>query len=282
MNGKSVVVTGASTGIGEATALRLDRLGLRVFAGVRKPADGDRLRATASERLTPVSIDVVDADSIDQAAAEVAELTGGRLSGLVNNAGVAVSAPLEFVPLDELRRQLEINVVGQIAVTQAFLPMLRSARGRIVNIGSVGGRIALPLLGPYNASKFALEALTDCLRRELRPWGMQVAIVEPGGIATPIWDKSGVAADGLLASMPPRVEELYGRLIAAIRKEAEKTGRTGLPPSAVAEAVEHALTADKPRTRYLIGREAKARVAISRLIPDRAFDALIARSLGRG
>lgn len=280
--GESVVVTGASTGIGEATALHLDRLGLRVFAGIRKPADGERLSAAGPDRLTPVTIDVADGESIDRAAAEVSEATGGRLSGLVNNAGIAVSAPLEFVPVDELRRQLEVNVVGQVAVTQAFLPMVRAARGRIVNIGSVGGRVALPLLGPYNASKFALEALTDCLRRELRPWGIEVAIVEPGGIATPIWDKSGAAADALLSGMPPRVEELYGRLIAAIRREAEKTGRTGLPPSAVAEAVAHALTAKRPRTRYLIGRDAKARVAISRLIPDRAFDALVARSLSRG
>lgn len=280
--GESVVVTGASTGIGEATALHLDRLGLRVFAGIRKPADGERLSAAGPDRLTPVTIDVADGESIDRAAAEVSEATGGRLSGLVNNAGIAVSAPLEFVPVDELRRQLEVNVVGQVAVTQAFLPMVRAARGRIVNIGSVGGRVALPLLGPYNASKFALEALTDCLRRELSPWGIEVAIVEPGGIATPIWDKSGAAADGLLSGMPPRVEELYGRLIAAIRREAEKTGRTGLPPSAVAEAVAHALTAKRPRTRYLIGRDAKARVAISRLIPDRAFDALVARSLSRG
>ncbi len=280
--GDGVVVTGASTGIGEATALHLDALGLRVFAGVRKEADGQRLSAAGSERLTPVTIDVADQSSIERAATQVAEATGERLSGLVNNAGIAVSGPLEFIPLDELRNQLEVNVVGQVAVTQAFLPMLRAAQGRVVNIGSVGGRVALPLLGPYNASKFALEALTDCLRRELRPWGIEVAVIEPGGIATPIWDKSGAAANDLLAGMPPQVEELYGHLISAIRREAEKTGRTGLPPSAVAEAVEHALTADKPKTRYLIGREAKARVAISRLIPDRAFDALVARSLTRG
>ncbi len=281
---RAVLVTGASTGIGQAIAIHLDELGFRVFAGVRKDVDGERLRTTASERLRPVSLDVTSSESIAAAAAEVVDVSGEKaLAGLVNNAGIAVSGPLEFMPVEELRRQLDVNVVGQIAVTQAFLPMLRRARGRVVNMGSVGGRIALPLLGPYAASKFAMEALTDSLRREVRRWGIEVSIVEPGGVATPIWDKSAAAADELLDGMPPEANELYGDLIGAVRKEAQKTGEEGLPPLEVAKAVGHALSAEKPRTRYLIGRDAKSRVAIARVTSDRAFDSLIARSLtGRG
>lgn len=277
---RAVLVTGASTGIGQAIALHLDELGFRVFAGVRKDVDGERLRTKGSERLRPVSLDVTSSESIATAAAEVRDVSGqDGLAGLVNNAGIAVSGPLEFVPVEELRRQLDVNVVGQIAVTQAFLPMLRRARGRVVNMGSVGGRIALPLLGPYAASKFAMEGLTDSLRREVRRWGIEVSIVEPGGVATPIWDKSAAAADELLDGMPPEANELYGDLIAAVRKEAQKTGENGLPPLEVAKAVGHALTAEKPKTRYLIGRDAKSRVAIERVTSDRAFDSLIARSL---
>ncbi|MEK7693262.1 MAG: SDR family oxidoreductase, partial [Chloroflexota bacterium] len=186
---RSVVITGASTGIGEACALHLDALGWRVFAGVRKGADGEALQRKASARLIPVRIDVTDQASIASACDAVAQELGARgLDGLVNNAGIAVAAPLEFVPIDDLRRQLEINVIGQIAVTQAFLALIRTARGRIVNIGSVSGKLATPFTGPYSASKFAMEALTDALRIELRPWKIEVSIVEPGSIATPIWE----------------------------------------------------------------------------------------------
>ena len=198
----SVVITGASTGIGEACALHLDQLGWRVFAGVRKDSDGEALQRKASPRLMPVRIDVTDAASIAGAREIVARELGDRgLDGLVNNAGVVVAGPLEFVPMDDLRRQLEINVIGQIAVTQAFLSFVRTARGRIVNIGSVSGKMATPFVGPYAASKFAMEALTDALRCELRPWGIQVSIVEPGSIATPIWEKDagGRRSDGSAA-----------------------------------------------------------------------------------
>jgi NAD(P)-dependent dehydrogenase (short-subunit alcohol dehydrogenase family) len=172
-----------------------------------------------------------------------------------------------------------VNVVGQVAVTQAFLPALRKTRGRVINMGSIGGRVALPLLSPYAASKFALEAITDSLRRELRPWGMHVSIIEPAAIATPIWDKSRAANEELAKDAPPEAEELYGKLIERIRAETIELSRSGLPPIEVAKAVEHALTADKPKTRYLIGRAAKGRAAAAALLPDRAFDALIARTL---
>jgi NAD(P)-dependent dehydrogenase (short-subunit alcohol dehydrogenase family) len=270
----AVVVTGASSGIGEATALHLRALGFDVFAGVRKEADAERLRQGGVE---PLRLDVTSQDSIEEARGEVSDQP---LAGLVNNAGVAISAPLEFIPIDQLRAQLETNLIGQVAVTQAFLPALRAGRGRIVNMSSIGGRVALPLMGPYNASKFALEALSDSLRRELRGQGIEVSVVEPGGVKTPIWQKGNAAADSILDGMPPEVGERYGRMVAALRRESRRIEeQTGLPPQAVAEAVAHALTAKRPRTRYLVGRDAKSRASAAKLLPDRALDALIGRAL---
>jgi NAD(P)-dependent dehydrogenase (short-subunit alcohol dehydrogenase family) len=269
-----VIVTGASSGIGEATALHLRSLGFDVLPGVRRDEDAERLRQDGFE---PLRLDVTDAGSIERAREEVGD---GELSGLVNNAGVAVAAPLEFVPVDELRRQLEVNVVGQVAVTQAFLPALRRGGGRIVNISSIGGRVALPMGGPYAASKFALEAVSDSLRREVRRHGVDVVVVEPGGIKTPIWAKGGAKADEMRERMPEHAERLYGDLISAVRSESEKIAtERGLPPSAVAEVVGEALTARRPRARYLIGRDAKLRAALARVIPDRVFDRLIDRAL---
>jgi NAD(P)-dependent dehydrogenase (short-subunit alcohol dehydrogenase family) len=273
-----VVVTGASTGIGEATARQLARQGFRVFAGVRREEDGERLRA-AGDGLEPVLLDVTDAGAIERAAAHVREAAGPGLAGLVNNAGVAITGPLEFLPVDELRTQLEINLVAQVAVTQAFLPALRVARGRIVNVSSIGGRIALPLAGPYAASKFGLEAVSDSLRRELRPSGVKVAVVEPGGVRTPIWDKGTAAADRVLSSMPAEAEQRYGDLARTIRAETERIAREGMAPDDVADVVVHALTARRPRTRYLVGRDAKLRARAAKVLPDHVMDRLIARTL---
>ena len=277
----TAVVTGASSGIGEATARHLDSLGFTVLAGVRKDGDSERLAAAGSERLRPFKLDVTDADSVAAAAVEVGEAAGDAgLAALVNNAGVAVSAPLEFVPIDELRTQLEVNVIGQVAVTQALLPLLRSARGTIVNVSSIGGRIALPLAGPYAASKFALEAISDSLRRELRHLGVRVVVIEPGGVKTPIWEKGTATADAMLADAPPEVAELYGGLAESLRAESQRIATdTGIEPSEVAETIGRALTVGRPRTRYLVGRDAKARGALAGLVPDRALDALIARTL---
>lgn len=273
-----VVITGASTGIGEACTLRLDRLGFRVFAGVRRPADGERLRAATSDRLMPVYLDVTDSESIRSAAEQVARILGtDPLAGLVNNAGIAVAAPVEFLPLDALRRQLEVNVIGQVAVTQAFLPLLRQARGRIVNMSSVSGRIASPFLGAYSASKFALEALTDALRLELRPWGIRVSLVEPGVIQTPIWNKSLAAAETLQAGLPPAAHELYGLAVEALRAGVSEL--KGLPPERVADAVVHALAARRPKARYVVGRDARLGAALSHL-PTRLRDSLVGRRLG--
>jgi NAD(P)-dependent dehydrogenase (short-subunit alcohol dehydrogenase family) len=270
----TVLVTGASSGIGEAAALHLRELGFDAVAAVRKDEDAERL---AGRGLRTLKIDVTDVDSI---AAARHELGDGPLAGLVNNAGIAVAAPLEFLPLDQLRHQLEVNLIGQLAVTQRFLPALRAARGRIVNVSSIGGRVALPLVGAYHASKFALEAISDTLRRELLSQGVDVIVIEPGGVKTPIWRKGDELAAELTADMSPEGRRLYGNLIAAIRKQTTKIAtETGIEPRVVAEAIGHALTAKRPRARYLVGRDAKVRAPAAAVLPDRLMDRIVARTL---
>jgi NAD(P)-dependent dehydrogenase (short-subunit alcohol dehydrogenase family) len=271
---RTVLVTGASTGIGEATARRLRAAGWDVYAGARKDSDLERLRDGG---LNAVRLDVTDQQSI---AAAREQLGGRPLRGLVNNAGVAVSGPVEFVPLAELRQQLEVNLVGQVAVIQAFLSAIRDAKGRIVNVSSIGGRIALPMVGPYAASKFALEAVSDSLRRELRPWGIHVAVVEPGAVKTPIWEKGRATADRLEAEMGEEARRLYGPLADRIRAETEKVAANGVEPEDVAQTVERALTASRPRLRYVVGRDAKTRLKARAIVGDRRFDSLVARTLG--
>jgi NAD(P)-dependent dehydrogenase (short-subunit alcohol dehydrogenase family) len=270
----TVLVTGASTGIGEATALHLRELGFDVVGGVRKDEDAERLRGRG---LRPVKLDVTDQEQI-RAARE--ELGSGPLAGLVNNAGIAVAAPLEFLPIDQLRRQLEVNLIGQVAVTQAFLPALRAAPGRIVNVGSIGGRVALPMVAPYAASKFGLEGISDSLRRELRPQGIEVIVIEPGGVKTPIWRKGNELASEMTDGMPPDAERLYGKLVTAMRRQAAQIeSYRGIDPRVVAETIGEALTTERPRTRYLVGRDAKLRARMAKVLPDRVMDRLIARVL---
>jgi NAD(P)-dependent dehydrogenase (short-subunit alcohol dehydrogenase family) len=271
----TVLVTGASSGIGEATALHLGELGFDSVAAVRKHEDAERLAASG---VRTVKLDVTDTGSIDAARTE---LGGGPLAGLVNNAGIAVAAPLEFLPLDQLRHQLEINLIGQLAVTQAFLPALRAGRGRIVNVSSIGGRVALPLVGAYNASKFALEAVSDSLRRELHSQGVDVIVIEPGGVKTPIWRKGDELATELTADMPPEAERLYGKLIEALRRETTKIAtERGIEPRVVAETIGEALTTKRPRARYLVGRDAKLRGPLAKVLPARMMDRAIARAMG--
>ena len=267
---RTVVVTGASSGIGLASALRLAQAGWRVFGGVRTDEAAAALRESGVE---PLMLDVTDAGQI----AVAAEAVGPELHGLVDNAGIAVAAPLELVPLDELRRQLEVNVVGQVAVLQAFLPALRGGRGRVVLMGSVGGRSALPFLGPYAASKHALEAFADVLRVELAPWGMTVSIVEPASVKTAIWTKGAEHADALRGGLVADAAELYAARIARFRAVALERG-PGIEADVVARAVEHALTASRPKARYLVGRDAHLRVWIERL-PTRLRDRVLARAL---
>lgn len=271
------LVTGASTGIGRATALLLERNGFRVFAGARRETDAQSLRDAASENLVPIILDVTNSEQIAAAAKLVTETVGSEgLAGLVNNAGVAAAAPLEFVPVDDFRHQLEVNVVGQLAVTQALLPLIRAAGGRIVNITSIGGLIAGPMLGPYHASKFALEALTDTLRVELKPWGVHVIAVEPGEIATPIWATSSATSDRMMAGVLDEVTALYGPSIARAQQTAKTAAERGLDPIKVAEVVERALTTKRPRTRYPVGTDAKLGSAIVAGLPDRLRDRLLA------
>lgn len=275
---RSVLITGASKGIGQATAERLHEAGWRVFAGVRKEEDADRWRAHGSARLEPLMLDVTDAEQVAAAGRRVAEVCGDAgLDGVVNNAGIAIAGPLEFLPVEELRRQLEVNVVGQVAVTQAVMPALRRATGRIIFVGSIAGRSAMPFTGAYSASKFALEAVTDSLRLELRPWGMEVVIVEPGVISTPIWQTSAERAEANIASMPDEVEDYYGRPIEALRRRA-RLGIEGLPASEVAEVIEHALLSKRPRTRYVVGSDAEMRRFLETL-PDRLRDYIVAGRL---
>lgn len=274
----AVVVTGASTGIGRAVALRLVERSYTVFAGVRKEADGEALREAAGagkERLIPIILDVTDAAQIAAAATQVAAAVGGAgLSGLVNNAGIAVTGPLEFIPIEQFRQQLEVNVTGQVAVAQAFLPLLRKRRGRIVNIGSISGLNTVPMFGPYCASKYAMEAVSDALRMELAPHGIHVSLLEPSSINTPIWDKSLTSADAMSAGMPPAAEALYGDTMRAARKLGQEAARTALPVEVVVKAVEHALTARRPKPRYLVGSRLPLRF-IRALVPDRLFDRII-------
>jgi NAD(P)-dependent dehydrogenase (short-subunit alcohol dehydrogenase family) len=277
---RSALVTGASTGIGWATALRLDREGWRVFAGVRREEDAESLRSEGSERLVPVMLDVTDAAQVAAAAELIGERAGeAGLDGLVNNAGIAVLSPLETIPLDDFRRQIEVNLTGQVAVTQAVLPLVRRATGRVVFVSSIGGRMALPFGAPYHAAKFGVEAVADCLRQELAPWKIGVAVIEPGSIDTPIWERGERIADEVAARAPAAQEELYGKTIERFRAAVRRTAERGIAPEKVARAVAHALTAQRPRTRYLVGADARGQALARRLLPDRAFDWVVARAM---
>jgi NAD(P)-dependent dehydrogenase (short-subunit alcohol dehydrogenase family) len=277
---RTVVITGASTGIGAACALHLDRLGFDVFAGVRKAEDGRALQQRGARRLTPLLLDVTDADTIRKAKETVSGKVGeAGVWGLINNAGIAVAGPLEAVPIPDLRRQFEVNVIGQVAVTQAFLPLIRQARGRIVNMGSIAGRAAMPLMGPYSASKFALEAITDALRLEVQQWGIHVAIVEPGAIATPIWEKSGKDAADMEHATSRELRTLYADVISGVREVVRKAAERAISPDVVAQVVEEALTATRPKTRYLVGADARFRALMVQLLPDRLSDRLLIRVL---
>jgi NAD(P)-dependent dehydrogenase (short-subunit alcohol dehydrogenase family) len=278
---KSVLITGASTGIGRAAALRMDAEDWRVFAGVRREEDAAALREAASERLEPLMLDVTDSEQIAAAAERVGKEVGeAGLDGLVNNAGIAVLSPLETIPIDDLRRQLEVNLISQVAVTQAMLPLIRRATGRVVFISSIGGRMSLPFGGPYHASKYGIESVADCLRQELRPWGIEVALIEPGSIDTSIWERGERIADEVSDRAPAAQEELYGKTIERFRVAVKKTAARGIEPDKVARTIALALSASRPRTRYLVGLDARGQALLSRLLPDRLLDRIIARVMG--
>ncbi len=279
MTNGTVVVTGASTGIGAATCRHLAGLGFDVLAGVRREEDA-ALVESWSTRIRAQRLDVTDPD---QVAALVTAVTTapGPLRALVNNAGVAVVGPVEALTVEDWREQLEVNVLGQVAVTRTLLPRLIDNQGRIVMMSSVGGRVAGPLFGPYSASKFAIEAVTDVLRREVGSLGVRVVAIEPGAIATPIWERGRLAGDHRWAAVEPEVRHRYAQLVEAVRGLADQSSRDGLPPEAVALVVGRALTAHRPRTRYLVGKDAVAQAWLGRLLPDRAMDALVRRAMLR-
>jgi NAD(P)-dependent dehydrogenase (short-subunit alcohol dehydrogenase family) len=274
----AVVVTGASTGIGRATALYLDEQGYVVYAGVRKQQDAKALKEAASDRLTPITLDVTKERSIKAAERRVRRAVGKRgLAGLVNNAGVGFGGPIEYIPLDDYRQSFEVNLLGQIAVTQTFLPLLRRVPGTIINVSSIGGRVASPFMSPYHTSKFALEALSDSLRQELAPWGVEVVVVEPGTIATPIWTKANETAAEITESMPAEAKRLYGAQLERLADRLRETADGGIPPERVAQVIHKAIRAEKPKTRYLVGTDAKIAARLKGAFPDRTIDGLIAR-----
>jgi NAD(P)-dependent dehydrogenase (short-subunit alcohol dehydrogenase family) len=266
----SVLITGAGRGIGRAAVERMAAAGWDVYAGVRRAED-----APTGARVSAVELDVTDSDQI----AALDDVLPERLDAVVNNAGIVVSGPVEALAIDDLRRQLDVNVTAQVAVTQAVLPRLRASRGRVVFISSVSGRLSSPLTGAYNASKFALEGLADALRIELRPWGIAVVLVEPGSIDTDLWRLAHDTASEAEAAMSPEHRSLYSDHLAGMRKTITRIQKQASPVDKVTAAIERALTSDRPRARYLVGPDARVQVALGAL-PTRAADAAVAKATG--
>ncbi|MFK7927330.1 MAG: SDR family oxidoreductase [Myxococcota bacterium] len=265
---RSVLITGASTGIGRAAAEWLHNRGWTVYAGARKDRDLESLAAVGSDRMIPVQLDITDAEHIAAATDRI----GDTLDGVVNNAGVGTGGPIECIAIDDLRRQFEVNVFAQVAVTQAVMPALRARKGRIVNIGSIGGRIVSPMLGPYCASKFALQAITHALRQELAPEGMHVALIEPGVVNTDIWGKAQTTAAHNRGALTPEAEARYATFLDVAERRFQEQEGGGVDSSVVAKAIEHALSAPTPKTRYLIGNDAKMGAWLRWLGGDRTVD----------
>ena len=279
MSTRTVVITGASKGIGEATALHLDRLGFRVFAGVRSDADAARLMERGTERLSPIKLDVTNESHIAQAVHTVREAGPHGLLGLVNNAAISAPGPLEFVPIDEFRAQLEVNLVGCLAVTQAFLPLIREADDRrLVNVSSINGRLAWRYIGPYIASKHALEGMSDTFRMELARWNILVSVVQPGAVDTPIFQTSRARGRDVAQDYPERARKLYSGVVYSIMEREGRAPKHALPPQRVAEVIAKALTARRPRTRYIVGWDARLGILLRHILPDRAFDWLMQRA----
>ncbi len=274
---RAVVISGASTGIGRSCALHLDRLGFYVFAGVRREADGRALARDASPRLTPLLLDITDPDSVAAAHLTVSDRRIA-VAGLVNNAGTTVPCPVEFLPLDTLRQQLEVNLLGHVAMVQAFLPLLRRSHGRVINISSLAGRLPVPVMGSYSAAKHALEGLSGSLRLELADSGVHVAIVEPGNIRTPMSGKLRADVSTAMSAMTAEGKEAYSGLLRGVEAAVAEGGERGAPPEVVAEAVAHALTSDSPRIRYPVGPQAGRMMLLARALPDRLLDVVLKRT----
>jgi len=277
----NLVISGCSSGIGRACALHFASRGYRVFACVRKEADAASLRAAdPSANVEPLLLDVTDASQLATVTAELTGRLGEQgLAGLVNNAGVGTGGPLEFQDPEEVRHTFEVNVMGPLRLSQAFLPLLRIARGRIINIGSMAGKVVIPMNGSYSISKFGLEAFSDALRQELQPHGVRVVLVEPGPIATPMISGAQEQGDRHLQRLPPEATRYYGARMAKLLAQLAEMERQAAPPAVVVKAVEHALEAARPKSRYLVTREARALVFLRWLLPDRALDFLLAKMI---
>ena len=271
------VVTGASTGIGAATARELARQGFHVLAGVRRDRDADAIRGPG---LEPLIIDITNPQQIQTLAARVRGDSQGRaIRALINNAGVQANVPIEAFAMEEWRRLFEVNLFGHVAVTQALLPELIRSKGRVINISSVGGKVAMGAYGPYAATKFALEAVSDSLRRELATVGVGVVVVEPGAVRTEMLDRAIATADELMSAMTPEQNQRYGRLVHAVNAQAMSSTKAGLPAEAAAKVIAKAVTARRPRTRYTVGRDAALITRLARFLPDRTLDRVIAAGL---
>jgi NAD(P)-dependent dehydrogenase (short-subunit alcohol dehydrogenase family) len=278
MASRAVLVTGASTGIGRATALHLASRGWRVLAGVRREEDAETLRSASAGGVEPLILDVTDEVQVGAAA----EAAGAELAGLVNNAGISVPGPVEFMPLDDFRRQIEVNLVAQVAVTQAMLGAIRRGGGRIVFTGSIGARMPAPFLSAYAASKAGVAALAASLRQELRPWGIQVSTIEPGAIATEIWRRGADEGAAVAARLPPEGRELYAAPLGAMAGISKAMAERAIAPERAARVVERALTARRPRDRYLVGPDARIQALLAAALPHRVVDGIVARRMGLG
>jgi NAD(P)-dependent dehydrogenase (short-subunit alcohol dehydrogenase family) len=272
----TVLITGTARGIGRATALRLADSGWDVIAGVRKPQDGEALSAERPARITAITLDVTDPEQV----AGLEQSLPPSLDAVVNNAGIVISGPVEAVPIAELRRQFEVNIVGATAVTQAVLPRLRASRGRVVFISSLSGRVSTPMTGAYNASKFGLEGLADALRMELAPWGIRVSLVEPAQTDTDMWRCAEEQLDESVRMLTAAHRELYAKHIEGARKSIPRSQKMAAPVDGVAATIERALTAKRPRARYVVGRPAQIQGVMARLTPTPVLD--LALRLGSG
>lgn len=276
---KTILITGASTGIGYECARRMSELGWNVFAGVRKESDAKRVEENLGKNVKAILLDVTKPEHIDDAKSTLNE-SGVSLDGLLNNAGIAIGGPVEVLALEEFRRTFDVNFFGQIQLIQALLPHLRESKGRIVNMSSLAGKLSQPMMSAYCASKHAFEALSDSLRMELAMFDIKVVVIEPGAIKTPIWDKGTNYAKTLGDSLPPKVKELYEKQIHAIGKAIHVAGKNGVSASLVADALESAMTSNRPKTRYKVGKDSKLGILAKTWLSDRSMDKVILKNIG--
>lgn len=278
---EGIIITGAGTGIGRLTALNLARAGYRVFAGVLTAEEAESLRSEARGDLVTLQLDITKPEDVAAARKAVERgLAGARLAAVINNAGIVVLSPAEFVPVADLRKNMEVNYFGTVSVLQTFLPLIRASKGRVITVGSISAHFAAPFQGAYVASKAALAGLHHSLRMELGLWGIPVSIIEPGGVATPLWETTQAAAEKRFDSLPPEAQSLYRPFLDAVRAAADKLRDKRVGPEEVYKAIWHALTARRPKSRYLVGPDAKMQSILANFVPDRLRDRLTTGFLG--